>query len=231
MRVEQAKNKQFSHTQTLEISNKWIDLLKEKTRITRHPRKASPMQSYFSAHQLYNFPVSYTARSKLEVVTWIPCAVRVRTTALALDLNAMYDLACRTGGLAEERQARYTSAKREKEAYNENGLALRASCRVPLRVSRSPSRSALLSRLFCRLCTISNLMPFTFLGLVISFGYSGFIPAIHLIAEYGLTLAYRQAAGGWVALMCLLYTASAVMYATRIPERFFPGKCDIWVSR
>ncbi|XP_078355654.1 adiponectin receptor protein 2-like, partial [Oculina patagonica] len=65
-------------------------------------------------------------------------------------------------------------------------------------------------------------------GLVISLGYSGFIPAIHLIAEYGLTLAYRQAAGGWVALMCLLYTASAVMYATRIPERLFPGKCDIW---
>lgn len=82
-----------------------------------------------------------------------------------------------------------------------------------------------------RLCTISNLTVMCFTGLVISFGYSGFIPAIHLIAEYGLTLAYRQAAGGWVSLMCLLYTASAVMYATRIPERFFPGKCDIWVSR
>lgn len=80
-------------------------------------------------------------------------------------------------------------------------------------------------------CSINNQMPLHFSGLVISFGYSGFIPAIHLIAEYGLTLAYRQAAGGWVALMCLLYTASAVMYATRIPERFFPGKCDIWVSR
>ena len=30
--------------------------------------------------------------------------------------------------------------------------------------------------------------------------------------------------------MSLLYTASAVTYATRIPERFLPGKCDIWVS-
>ena len=65
---------------------------------------------------------------------------------------------------------------------------------------------------------------------MLSFGYCGFIPVIHLICLYGITLAYRQAAGGWVALMCILYTASAVMYATRIPERFFPGKCDIWVS-
>lgn len=65
-------------------------------------------------------------------------------------------------------------------------------------------------------------------GIMLSFGYCGFIPVIHLICLYGITLAYRQAAGGWVALMCLLYTASAVMYATRIPERFFPGKCDIW---
>ena len=65
---------------------------------------------------------------------------------------------------------------------------------------------------------------------MLSFGYCGFIPVIHLICLYGITLAYRQAAGGWVALMCLLYTSSAVMYATRIPERFFPGKCDIWVS-
>ena len=116
-----------------------------------------------------------------------------------------------------EREARRQSAKKT------------LTVELPVRVSRS--RYAQLSRMLCRLCSISNLKVMCFIGLVISFGYSGFIPAIHLIAEYGLMLAYRQAAGGWVSLMCLLYTASAVMYATRIPERFFPGKCDIWVSR
>ena len=64
-----------------------------------------------------------------------------------------------------------------------------------------------------------------------SFGYSGFIPASHLIAGYSLALPYRQAAGRQVSLMCFLYSANAVMYTTRIPERFFRGKCDIWVSR
>ena len=29
--------------------------------------------------------------------------------------------------------------------------------------------------------------------------------------------------------MALLYIGGAVLYALRIPERFFPGKCDIWV--
>jgi len=30
--------------------------------------------------------------------------------------------------------------------------------------------------------------------------------------------------------MGALYIIGAVIYAMRIPERFFPGKCDIWVS-
>jgi len=41
----------------------------------------------------------------------------------------------------------------------------------------------------------------------------------------------RLVALDWMGLMSFLYTASAVTYATRIPERFFPGKCDIWVSK
>ncbi|EFO85245.1 hypothetical protein CRE_24680 [Caenorhabditis remanei] len=30
--------------------------------------------------------------------------------------------------------------------------------------------------------------------------------------------------------MAFLYLLGAALYATRTPERFFPGKCDIWVS-
>lgn len=35
---------------------------------------------------------------------------------------------------------------------------------------------------------------------------------------------------GWLFLMALLYIAGALLYAARIPERFFPGKCDLVVS-
>lgn len=68
------------------------------------------------------------------------------------------------------------------------------------------------------------------LGLFLTFGCSGIVPAIHFMVAYGVTTAHRQASVGWMALMGLLYILGAVMYASRIPERFFPGKCDIWVS-
>ena len=68
------------------------------------------------------------------------------------------------------------------------------------------------------------------LGLFLTFGCSGVVPAIHFMVAYGVTMAHRQASVGWMALMGLLYILGAIMYATRIPERFFPGKCDIWVS-
>ena len=38
-----------------------------------------------------------------------------------------------------------------------------------------------------------------------------------------------EAALGWLILMGLLYITGALLYALRIPERFFPGKLDIWV--
>ena len=30
--------------------------------------------------------------------------------------------------------------------------------------------------------------------------------------------------------MASLYITGSALYAARIPERFFPGKCDNWVS-
>lgn len=70
-----------------------------------------------------------------------------------------------------------------------------------------------------------------FAVLLVAFGWSGIIPAIHLTSMYGVQLVMRLVALDWMGLMSFLYTASAVTYATRIPERFFPGKCDIWVSK
>lgn len=63
------------------------------------------------------------------------------------------------------------------------------------------------------------------------FGLSGIVPGVHWLLQQG----YRA----WVidslrtsffllVLMGVLYIVGAVLYACRIPERFFPGKCDIW---
>lgn len=34
---------------------------------------------------------------------------------------------------------------------------------------------------------------------------------------------------GWLLLMGFLYISGALLYTFRVPERFFPGKCDLLV--
>lgn len=69
-----------------------------------------------------------------------------------------------------------------------------------------------------------------FLGVFMSFGLSGIIPAIHYVLMEGWFSKISQASLGWLILMGLLYILGALFYALRVPERWFPGKCDIWVS-
>lgn len=64
----------------------------------------------------------------------------------------------------------------------------------------------------------------------IAFGLSGAIPAIHYAVMEGWMNAITYASLGWLVLMGALYILGALLYAGRIPERFFPGKCDIWVN-
>ena len=45
----------------------------------------------------------------------------------------------------------------------------------------------------------------------------------------GWVNAVSYASLGWLILMGALYIIGALLYAGRIPERYFPGKCDIWV--
>lgn len=63
-----------------------------------------------------------------------------------------------------------------------------------------------------------------------TFSFVGVIPCIH----YGITDGFRslidEAAFHWMMIMASLYIGGALLYAVRVPERFFPGKCDIWVS-
>lgn len=61
-------------------------------------------------------------------------------------------------------------------------------------------------------------------------GLSGVIPAMHYVITDGFWHAFNFAAMGWLVLMALLYIIGAVIYAARIPERIFPGKCDIVVG-
>jgi adiponectin receptor len=56
------------------------------------------------------------------------------------------------------------------------------------------------------------------------------IPAIHYALAKGWIHAISKASLGWLILMGTLYILGALVYAYRIPERWFPGKCDIWVS-
>jgi len=65
-------------------------------------------------------------------------------------------------------------------------------------------------------------------GVFIAFGLSGAIPAIHYAVMEGWMNAITYASLGWLILMGALYILGALLYAGRIPERYFPGKCDIW---
>lgn len=70
---------------------------------------------------------------------------------------------------------------------------------------------------------------FFFLGVFAGFGLSGVIPAVHYLVVKGFFQAVYHASFGWLCLMGALYLLGAAFYALRVPERFFPGKCDIWV--
>jgi len=62
----------------------------------------------------------------------------------------------------------------------------------------------------------------------ITFGLSGIAPATHFGIKNGWERSVEEGALGWLILMGVLYITGAVLYAVRIPERFFPGKLDIW---
>uniref|UniRef100_A0A0K0FBH6 Adiponectin receptor protein (inferred by orthology to a D. melanogaster protein) n=1 Tax=Strongyloides venezuelensis TaxID=75913 RepID=A0A0K0FBH6_STRVS len=59
-------------------------------------------------------------------------------------------------------------------------------------------------------------------------GLSGVFPAIHFIMTDGISKMIDENGFYYLIVMALLYLIGAGLYATRTPERFFPGKCDIW---
>ncbi|XP_050004274.1 adiponectin receptor protein 2 [Alexandromys fortis] len=65
-------------------------------------------------------------------------------------------------------------------------------------------------------------------GVFVGLGLSGIIPTLHYVISEGFLKAATIGQIGWLLLMASLYITGAALYAARIPERFFPGKCDIW---
>jgi len=57
-------------------------------------------------------------------------------------------------------------------------------------------------------------------------GLSSIVPAAHMLITDGLRYMFQYASLHWLLLMGFFYLTGAALYATRFPERFFPGKCD-----
>lgn len=65
-------------------------------------------------------------------------------------------------------------------------------------------------------------------GLFVCLGGFGLVPSIHFLVQSGWSTALAEASIHRVLIMGGLYILGAVLYGARIPERFLPGKCDIW---
>ncbi|XP_045469169.1 adiponectin receptor protein isoform X7 [Harmonia axyridis] len=66
-------------------------------------------------------------------------------------------------------------------------------------------------------------------GLFLLFGLSGVVPAIHFgMLEGWFTNIFQKSIASMI-LMGLCYIAGTMLYALRVPERFYPGKFDIWL--
>jgi adiponectin receptor len=61
-------------------------------------------------------------------------------------------------------------------------------------------------------------------------GLSAVIPVIHGIRLYGMEHMQDAAALNYVVAQGALYTFGAAIYAARVPEKWYPGKYDIWGS-
>lgn len=62
----------------------------------------------------------------------------------------------------------------------------------------------------------------------LTMGLSAVVPAVHFSIRFGWSIALEKASLGWMILMGCLYVMGTLMYMFQVPERFFPGKFDIW---
>lgn len=60
----------------------------------------------------------------------------------------------------------------------------------------------------------------------LALGFTGLVPVTHAILLHGISTLRYQMGVNWLLLSGALYTFGAVLYAARVPERFFPGRLD-----
>ncbi|XP_059813650.1 adiponectin receptor protein 2-like [Hypanus sabinus] len=65
-------------------------------------------------------------------------------------------------------------------------------------------------------------------GVFLGLGLSRLVPTLHFMFVEGFIKAATVGQLGWLFLMAFLYIVGVAVYAARVPERLFPGKCDIW---
>ncbi|KAG0299793.1 hypothetical protein BGZ98_009756, partial [Dissophora globulifera] len=63
-------------------------------------------------------------------------------------------------------------------------------------------------------------------GLFMAVGFSGLVPIVHGIILYGFHLAQRAMALNYLFCMGAAYLIGVLLYGSRTPEVFFPGKFD-----
>jgi adiponectin receptor len=61
-------------------------------------------------------------------------------------------------------------------------------------------------------------------------GLSAVVPVIHGLKLYGLEQMRKTIGLDWVVLQGVLYILGAGIYAARVPEKWNPGRFDIWGS-
>ncbi|CAG9538673.1 unnamed protein product [Cercopithifilaria johnstoni] len=61
-------------------------------------------------------------------------------------------------------------------------------------------------------------------------GLSSVVPALDILINDGISYLLNEASLFWFILMGILYITGAVLYATRTPEKCFPGRFDLWLQ-
>lgn len=67
-------------------------------------------------------------------------------------------------------------------------------------------------------------------AMFVAMGLSAALPVLHGVYLFGIPKMNRTISLPHVVTQGALYIAGAVLYASRIPERFSPGTFDIWGS-
>ena len=60
------------------------------------------------------------------------------------------------------------------------------------------------------------------------FGLSAFLPIFHASTLYSPAHLQSRASALYFTALALINFTGGVIYILRIPERWFPGKCDLW---